>query len=163
MMASGQKNLYYTRQLISRQLICNDKVNQLRHARYLGSAENLVAHMAAHADLLRPKFEAVLEVLEQELSPVGIGKWTAPKGGYFISLDLPKGTAERTCTLAKEAGIVLTPAGATFPYGKDPMDSNLRIAPSFPTIEEITKATGVLCLCAKIACCEIRQNGDSNE
>jgi DNA-binding transcriptional MocR family regulator len=140
--------------LLSKQFICNDKVNQLRHARFFGDFDGLLAHMKKHADILRPKFESVLEIFERDLRPCGIGQWVKPRGGYFISLDLPVGTAARTHALCAQLGVVLTPAGATFPYGKDPLDSNLRIAPSYPSKEELRAAAEVLCLCARIAVCE---------
>ena len=153
-LATSARNRAFTKKLLSKQFICNDKVNQLRHARFFGDYEGLMAHMKKHADILRPKFEAVIDAFERELAPCGVGSWNKPRGGYFISLDLPEGTAKRTHALCKELGVVLTPAGATFPYGKDPKDSNLRIAPSCPTPEELRLATEVLCLCAKIAACE---------
>lgn len=153
-LATSVRNRMYARKLQSKQFICNDKVNQLRHARFFGDYEGLMAHMKKHADILRPKFEAVIETFERELAPCGVGSWYKPRGGYFISLDLPEGTAKRTHALCKELGVVLTAAGATYPYGIDPRDSNLRIAPSYPTSEELAKAANVLCLCAKIAACE---------
>ena len=110
--------------------------------------------MKKHAAILRPKFEAVLEIFERELAPAGVGEWTKPKGGYFISLDLPEGTAKRTYELAKEAGVTLTKVGATFPYGVDKLDRNLRIAPSFPSVKDLKQAAELLCLCAKIAAVE---------
>ena len=153
-MAMSASNRAYAKKSLTKQFICNDKVNQLRHARFFGDFEGLKKHMKAHADLLRPKFEAVLHTFEKELSPHGVGSWSSPNGGYFISLDLPEGTAKRTYWLCTELGVVLTPAGATFPYGVDPKDSNLRIAPSFPSPEEMRSAAEVLCLCAKIATIE---------
>ena len=150
MMASGKQNMDYAMDIISMQTIGNDKMNQLRHLRFLENAEAVKAHMKKHAELLRPKFEAVLEVFERELAPFGVGSWTSPKGGYFISLDLPEGTATKTYHRAKALGVVLTPVGATFPYGKDPRDSNLRIAPSFPTVEDLKTAAEILAVCAKI-------------
>ena len=149
--ASSDRNLAYARKAFRKQSICYDKVNQLRHARYFGSAEGVRAHMKKHAAILRPKFEAVEEIFERELGACGIGSWTKPRGGYFISLDLPDGTAKRTYDLCKAAGVTLTAVGETFPYGIDPRDRNLRIAPSFPTVAELTSAAEVLCLCAKIA------------
>jgi len=153
-MAMSPRNRAYARKFLSKQFICNDKVNQLRHARFFGDFEGLKAHMRAHADILRPKFEAVLRTFEEQLTPCGIGGWSSPRGGYFISLDLPNGTAKHTYWLCADLGVVLTPAGATFPYGIDPNDSNLRIAPSFPSAEEMRSAAEVLCLCAKIAAIE---------
>ena len=149
MMASGEKSIAYAKSIIAKQIICTDKINQLRHLRYFGNADNVRAHMKEHAAILRPKFEAVLKIFDEDLG--GVGVYTRPKGGYFISLDLPAGTAKRTYTLAAEAGVKLTSCGATFPYGVDPLDSNLRIAPSFPPIDELRTAAKVLCVCAKIA------------
>lgn len=144
-------NMAFARKIISKQTICADKVNQLRHLRFFGDAAGVRAHMKKHAAILRPKFEAVEAIFENELAPCGIGAWTKPKGGYFISLDLPEGTAKRTFALCGEAGVKLTQVGATFPYGIDPKDGNLRIAPSFPSPEELSAAAKVLCTCAKIA------------
>ncbi|MDR2687278.1 MAG: aminotransferase class I/II-fold pyridoxal phosphate-dependent enzyme [Oscillospiraceae bacterium] len=131
------------------QTIGPDKLNQLRHANYFKDAAGVRAHMRKHAEILRPKFEAVLEILQRELA--GVASWTAPRGGYFISLDLPAGCAKRTVQLCGEAGVALTPAGAPYPYGNDPEDRNIRIAPTFPPIGELIAATELLCLCAKMA------------
>lgn len=150
--AASPANIAEIRARMFVQTIGPDKLNMLRHARYFKDAAGVRQHMQQHAQILRPKFEAVLELLERELS--GIASWTAPRGGYFISLDLPAGCAKRTAQLCKEAGVVLTPAGATFPGGRDPEDRNLRIAPTFPPIEELRAATQLLCLCAKIAAAE---------
>ena len=136
--------------IISMQTIGNDKLNQLRHLYFFEDADTVRAHMKKHAELLRPKFEAVLNIFERELAPAGVGSWTKPKGGYFISLDLPEGTATTTYNRAKALGVILTPVGATFPYGKDPHDSNLRIAPSFPAVKDLETAAEILCLCAKL-------------
>lgn len=136
------------------QTIGPDKLNQLRHARIFTSLDKVLEHMKKHADVLRPKFEIVLDRFEKEFGGLNIAEWTKPKGGYFISLNLPEGCAKRTHTLCKEAGLVLTNAGATFPYGKDPKDSNLRIAPSYPDNEEITLAAELLAICVKIAIIE---------
>ena len=154
MMASGKENMDYAKSIMKNQIICNDKINQLRHALFFKDAKGVRAHMKKHAALLRPKFEMVLNTFEKELAPVGVGRWTKPKGGYFISLDLPEGTAKRTYELAKNVGVTLTKVGDTFPYGKDPLDQNLRIAPSFPSISDLEKASEVLCLCAKMAAVE---------
>jgi len=134
------------------QTIGHDKLNQLRHARYFKDLAGIKAHMKRHAEILRPKFEAVLDILARDLT--GICTWTAPRGGYFISLDLPAGCAARTAQLLKEAGVTLTPAGATFPHGRDPGDRNLRIAPTFPPLEELVAATELLTICARIAVLE---------
>ncbi len=154
MMASGSENMAFSKSIVSKQTICNDKINQLRHLLYFKNAEGVYAHMKKHAAILRPKFEAVLEIFDRELTSAGIGSFTRPKGGYFISLNLPEGTAKRTYNLAKELGVTLTKVGDTFPYGIDPADSNLRIAPSFPEKEQLIKASEVLCLCAKMAAAE---------
>ena len=136
------------------QTIGPDKLNQLRHARIFTSLDKVFEHMKNHADVLRPKFEIVLERFEKEFGGLNIAEWTKPKGGYFISLNLPEGCAKRTHALCKEAGLVLTGAGATFPYGNDPKDSNLRIAPSYPDNEEINLAAELLAICVKIAVIE---------
>ena len=136
------------------QTIGHDKLNQLRHARFFGDVDGLMKHMMKHADIMRPKFEAVLESFDEELAPLGIAEWTKPLGGYFISLDVKEGCAKRVVSLCKEAGLVLTGAGATYPYGKDPKDANIRIAPSFPTVEELKTACEVLVLCVKLASAE---------
>ncbi len=137
------------------QTIGHDKLNQLRHARFFKDAAGVRAHMRLHAEILRPKFEMVLGILERELGGTGIARWTAPRGGYFISLDLPMGCARRAHALCREAGVTLTGAGATFPHGRDPEDKNLRIAPTFPPLEELRQAAELLALCAKIAALEI--------
>ena len=132
------------------QTIGHDKLNQLRHARFFGDIHGMVQHMKKHADILRPKFETVLEVLERELGGLEIGSWIAPRGGYFISFDALEGCAKAIVAKCKEAGVTLTGAGATFPYKKDPKDSNIRIAPSFPTPEEMAMATDLFVLCVKM-------------
>ena len=131
------------------QTIGYDKLNQLRHARFL--KDNLKAHMHKHADVIRPKFLAVQEALENGLSEDDIARWTRPNGGYFISLDVPAGLAEKVVRMAAEAGVILTPAGATYPYGKDPEDRNIRIAPTFPMLEEVESAMDILILCTRLA------------
>ena len=133
---------------LSVMMVGPDKVNQLRHSRFL--AGRLDQHMLRHAEILKPKFDIVDQILQTELAPLGIATWTRPKGGYFVSLDVLPGTAAETVRLAKTTGLTLTPAGATFPGGKDPMDSNIRIAPTFATTEEITTAMEVLVLCVKL-------------
>lgn len=144
-------NIAWLRRHMSLQIICNDKVNQLRHVRYFGDLEGLREHMRKHAVLLRPKFAVVQETLERELGGLGLAEWTKPLGGYFVSLDAPEGCAKRVIALCGDAGVVMTPAGATFPYGEDPEDRNIRIAPSFPSVEELQQAAELLCLCVKIA------------
>ncbi|MGN0401501.1 MAG: aminotransferase [Acetatifactor sp.] len=153
-MASSKANLEFVRKSMTIQTIGYDKVNQLRHVRYFKNIDGIKAHMKKHADMLRPKFEAVQQVLERELSGLGIGTWTKPNGGYFISFDAMEGCAKRIVAKCKEAGVILTGAGATFPYGIDPADSNIRIAPSFPTPEEMAMATDLFVLCVKLVSVE---------
>lgn len=152
--ASSKANLDAVRQSMTIQTIGYDKVNQLRHVRYFKDIEGIKVHMKKHADLMRPKFEAVLGVLDKELTGLGIGAWTKPNGGYFISFDAMDGCAKAIVAKCKEAGVVLTGAGATFPYKKDPKDSNIRIAPSFPTPEDMAKATDLFVLCVKLVSVE---------
>ena len=135
-------------------MIGPDKLNQLRHVRYFGTVENLRAHMRRHADLIRPKFELINEFLTREFEGTGLVEWLMPKGGYFISLETLPGCAKRTIALAKEAGVTFTSAGATYPYGVDPQDSNIRLAPTFAPIEQISPTMEVLCICIKIASLE---------
>ncbi len=152
--ASSQANLDAIRKSMTIQTIGYDKVNQLRHVRYFKDINGIKAHMKKHADMMRPKFQAVIQVLEQELSGLGIGSWTNPNGGYFISFDAMEGCAKAIVAKCKEAGVTLTGAGASYPYGKDPKDSNIRIAPSFPTPEEMAMATDLFVLCVKLASVE---------
>ena len=152
--ASSAANLNAMKKSMTIQTIGYDKINQLRHARYFKDIEGLKAHMKKHADLMRPKFEAVLDVLDRELTGAGIGSWTRPNGGYFISFDAMEGCAKAIVAKCKEAGVILTDAGATYPYGKDPKDSNIRIAPSFPTPEEMAMATDLFVLCVKLVSVE---------
>ncbi|MCM1102124.1 MAG: aminotransferase class I/II-fold pyridoxal phosphate-dependent enzyme [Clostridium sp.] len=149
-MAASLANLKDAQRTMTLQTIGYDKINQLRHARYFKDLAGLKAHMRKHADLMRPKFEAVLEVLDRELADAGIGAWTRPDGGYFISFDAMEGCAKAIVAKCKEAGVVLTGAGATFPYGVDPKDSNIRIAPTYPTPEELALATDLFVLCVKL-------------
>ena len=148
--AASDENLAEIRKMMSVQTIGHDKLNQLRHARFFGDIHGMVQHMKKHADILRPKFDTVLSVLESELGGLEIGSWIAPRGGYFISFDALDGCAKAIVAKAKEAGLILTKAGATFPYGKDPKDSNIRIAPSFPTPEELEVAAQVFVLSVKL-------------
>jgi len=148
--AASTANLADIRKQMTIQTIGHDKVNQLRHARFFGDIHGIVEHMKKHAEILRPKFEAVLDVLDKELSGLEIGSWIRPRGGYFISFDSLEGCAKAIVAKAKEAGVVMTPAGATFPYGKDPQDSNIRIAPSFPTPEELAMAADIFVLSVKL-------------
>lgn len=153
-MASSKANLDDARKTMTIQTISYDKINQLRHVRYFKNLDGVMKHMMKHAAIMRPKFEAVIRVLDQELSGLGIGSWTEPHGGYFISFDSMEGCAKAIVAKCKEAGVVLTGAGATFPYGKDPKDSNIRIAPSFPTPEEMAEATDLFVLCVKLVSVE---------
>ena len=153
-LAASKANLDFIKKFMTIQTIGYDKVNQLRHVRYFKDAEGMKAHMMKHAEIMRPKFEAVLHVLEDELNGLEIGFWTEPKGGYFISFDALEGCAKKIVEKCKEAGVVLTGAGATYPYKKDPKDSNIRLAPSFPTPEELAMATDLFVLCVKIVSVE---------
>ncbi len=152
--ATSLENMNYIKKFMTTQIIGHDKINQLRHVRFFKNIDGLQAHMKKHADLMRPKFEAVLDILQAELSGLGIGSWTKPRGGYFISFDAMPGCAKAIVTKCKELGVVLTDAGATYPYGNDPEDSNIRIAPSFPTPEEMVEATKIFVLCVKLASIE---------
>lgn len=147
---SSEANLAQVKKQLSFQTIGHDKVNQLRHVRYFKNLDGLKDHMKKHAKIMRPKFETVIEILDKELSGLGIGSWTAPRGGYFISFDALKGCAKAIVAKAKEAGLVMTGAGATYPYGKDPQDSNIRIAPSYPTPEELAVAADIFVLSIKV-------------
>lgn len=152
--ASSRGNLECIKKSLTIQTIGYDKINQLRHARYFKDINGIKEHMKKHAALMRPKFEAVEETLERELGGLEIGAWTKPNGGYFISFDAMEGCAKAIVAKCKEAGVTLTGAGATFPYGKDPKDSNIRIAPSFPTPEEMAMATELFVLCVKLVSAE---------
>lgn len=152
--AASEKNLAWIRKTMTIQTIGYDKINKLRHVKYFKNIENMNAHMMKHAALMRPKFEAVLEVLDRELDGLEIGSYTRPNGGYFISFDAMEGCAKAIVAKCKEAGVVLTGAGATYPYGVDPKDSNIRIAPSFPTPEEMAAATDLFVLCVKLVSVE---------
>ncbi|MEA4831109.1 MAG: aminotransferase class I/II-fold pyridoxal phosphate-dependent enzyme [Oscillospiraceae bacterium] len=152
--AMSKANIKLVSSRLSIRTIGYDKINQLRHVRYFKNTKNIYDHMRLHANILRPKFKLVDDILSARLSGTGIASWTKPNGGYFISLDLMPGTAKRTWSLAKDAGVILTNVGATFPYGKDPADSNIRIAPTNVTLNELETALEVLCVCSKIAACE---------
>jgi DNA-binding transcriptional MocR family regulator len=148
--ATSKANLADMQKQMNAQLISHDKLNQLRHVRFLKDGAGLAAHMAKHAELLRPRFEAVDEILNKELAGLEVGTWTKPMGGYFVSFDSLDGCAKKIVAMCKEAGVVMTGAGATFPYGKDPKDSNIRIAPSFPSLEELKLAAEIFCVCVKL-------------
>ncbi len=152
--AASPNNVAFLKNRMKYQTIGPDKLNQLRHARNFRHISDVKAHMKKHADILRPKFEAVINELENQLGDKAIARWTNPKGGYFISLYVPHGCASRVEELCANAGMILTSAGATYPYGKDPDDSNIRIAPSYPSVEEIKKAAEVLCVAVKYATLE---------
>ena len=149
-MAASEANLADARRYMNYQTIGHDKLNQLRHVRFFKDMDGMHEHMKKHAAILRPKFEAVLSVLDNELGGLEIGSWSRPKGGYFISFDAMPGCAKAIVAKAKEAGVIMTKAGATYPYGKDPQDSNIRIAPSFPTPEELAAAAEVFVLSVKL-------------
>ncbi|MBE6636188.1 MAG: aminotransferase [Ruminococcaceae bacterium] len=152
--AASHNNLDDIRDQLTIQTIGHDKVNQLRHVRFFGDIDGMNAHMRKHADILRPKFETVLEILERELGGLGIGSWTKPKGGYFISFDSLDGCAKAIVSRCKKAGVVMTGAGATYPYGRDPQDANIRIAPSYPPLADLKLATELFTLCVKIVSIE---------
>jgi len=153
-MASSRANLDYMEKLLNIQMISYDKVNQLRHVLYLKDKETTLALMKRHAEIMLPKFQCVLRWLAQEIEPLEIATWQKPKGGYFVSVNTAPGLAKRTLALCKEAGVTMTGAGATFPYGKDPADSNIRIAPSLPPVAELEKAMDIFCTCLKLAALE---------
>ena len=150
-LATSLNNLEDIRRQLKIQTIGYDKVNQLRHVRFFKDIHGMVEHMRKQADIIRPKFEMVEDILEQELSGLGIGEWTKPIGGYFISFDSLPGCARDIVARAKKAGVIMTNAGATWPYGKDPTDSNIRIAPTFPTLEDLRTAASLFALCVKIS------------
>ena len=152
--AASQNNLVDIKKQLRIQTIGHDKVNQLRHVRFFGDIHGMVEHMKKHADILRPKFEAVLETLDRELEGLGIGTWTTPKGGYFIAFDSLDGCAKAIVAKCKKAGLVMTGAGATYPYGKDPHDSNIRIAPSYPPLNDLKQAMELFALCVKLVSVE---------
>lgn len=153
-MAAGADDVARIKKLLAAQMICPDKTNQLRHVRYFKNADGLRAQAARHADIIRPKFDAVLARLEKESEGLSFVSWRKPNGGYFISLDVLPGTAARTVALAAEAGVILTPAGSTWPYHRDLNDGNIRIAPTFPSVKDITMAAELLCICFKLAAVE---------
>ena len=148
--AASKANLEDIKKQMRIQTIGHDKLNQLRHVRFFKNIDGMKAHMMKHAALLRPKFEVVVTTLDRELSGLGIGKWINPRGGYFVSFESMNGCAKEIVAKAKEAGVVLTEAGATFPYKKDPNDSNIRLAPSFPTVDELQQAMDLFVICVKL-------------
>ena len=152
--ATSKANLEWIQKRLTIQTISYDKVNQLRHVRYFKDVDGIKAHMRKHAEFLRPKFDAVLDIFNTELAETGAGSWTKPMGGYFISFETVPGCTKAVVAKCKEAGVVLTGAGAPFPYGVDPEDSNIRIAPSYPTPEELTTAAKLFALCVKLVTVE---------
>lgn len=153
-MATSAANIAYFTKLFTVQMISQDKINQLRHVRYLKNKEHTIEIMKIHAKHLAPKFNTVADILDEQIKPLGFAHWNRPKGGYFISFNTMPGTAKRALALCAEAGVVFTPAGATFPYGLDPDDSNIRIAPSLPPLDELVQAMQVFCTCIKLAALE---------
>nr|WP_326126047.1 aminotransferase class I/II-fold pyridoxal phosphate-dependent enzyme [uncultured Oscillibacter sp.] len=152
--ACSEANMAYMEKLLTAQVISFDKVNQQRHVLYLKDKAHTLELMKRHAAIMGPKFRCVVDMLDREIAPLDIASWRRPKGGYFVSLNAMPGTAKRTLALCKEAGVTMTGAGATFPYGKDPRDSNIRIAPSLPPVEELEQAMEVFCVCLKMAALE---------
>lgn len=152
--AASKANIDFIKSQMTYQTIGFDKLNQLRHAKYFKDFNGIQEHMRHHAAIIQPKFNVVLYALDKEIAPLGIGSWKKPKGGYFISFNSLEGCAKRIVSLAKEAGVVMTGAGATYPYGKDPHDSNIRIAPTFPSVEELSTAMEIFCVCVKLASVE---------
>ena len=148
--ATSLNNLEEIKAQLTNQTIGHDKVNQLRHVRFFGDINGMKEHMKKHAAIIRPKFEAVLEILDRDLAPYGIGEWTRPKGGYFISFDAPEGCAKAIVDRAKKVGVTMTGAGATFPYKKDPKDSNIRIAPTFPSLSDLRTAMEIFTVCVRL-------------
>ena len=153
-MASSEANVAYISKLFAAQMISQDKINQLRHVRFLKNKENTIEIMKKHAAIMAPKFDVVSHYLNTQIKPLGFANWVDPLGGYFVSFNTMPGTAKRALALCKEAGVEMTPAGATYPYGKDPQDSNIRIAPSLPPVSELEQAMDVFCTCIKLAALE---------
>lgn len=152
--AASKANIDFIKSQMTYQTIGFDKMNMLRHVNFFKNYDGIKAQMKRHAAIIRPKFEVVLNMLEAEIAPLGIASWVNPKGGYFISFNAMDGCAKRIVGLAKQAGVVMTGAGATYPYGKDPHDSNIRIAPTYPAIDELRQAMEVFCVCVKLASVE---------
>lgn len=153
-MAASNANMNVFTERYNYEIISYDKLNMLRHIRFFKNYDGMLKHMQLHKKVLKPKFEIVVNTLEKELKPCNIGDWTKPNGGYFVSVDVLPGTAKRVVALCKEAGVILTGAGATYPLGKDPDDKNIRIAPSFPPNDELQTAMDVFCVCTRLAACE---------
>lgn len=155
-LSSSESNLSALKQHLAYQTIGPDKVNQLRHVRFLKDAPTLATHMAKHAAIVQPRFDAVLQVLQTELTDTGMGNWTKPVGGYFISFDSLPGLAKEIIQLAGDIGVKLTPAGATYPYGDDPRDCNIRLAPTFPSLEDVQASAEAFVVCVKLASVRLR-------
>lgn len=153
-MAASDANMNVFAERYNYEIISYDKLNMLRHVKYFKNYDGVLKHMQLHKKVLKPKFEIVLNTLDKELTPTEVGEWTNPNGGYFVSVDVLSGTAKRVVSLCREAGLILTGAGATYPLGKDPEDKNIRIAPSFPPNDELQTAMDVFCICTKLAACE---------
>ena len=150
-MAASRENIDELKKYLGISIISYDKMNQLRHVKFFGTFENMCEHMKKHRDIIKPKFDLVCEMLEKEIAPLGIGEWTVPQGGYFISFNALEGCAKKIVKLCADAGVTLTGAGATFPYGKDPEDKNIRLAPTYPSLEDLAKAMQLFVICVKIA------------
>ena len=153
--AASKENIDFIKSQMTYQTIGFDKLNQLRHVRFLPTIEAVKEHMKKHAEFLRPRFEAVERKLTEGLGDTGCATWTHPRGGYFVSFDGPDGSAQKVAALCADLGVKLTPAGATWPYGKDPRDTNIRIAPSYPTVEDLEAALDVLVLAVKLVAAEL--------
>jgi DNA-binding transcriptional MocR family regulator len=147
MVAGSEKNMAFIKKHLALQTIGPDKLNQLRHVLFLKDMDGITAHMKKHREIIKPKFDAVQRILEKEIGELNIAKWSKPKGGYFISLDVQEGCAKKVVQMASEAGLKLTPAGATYPLKEDPQDRNIRIAPTFPPLEDIEQAMELLAIC----------------
>lgn len=152
--AGSDSNIKSIKERWAAQIISYDKLNQLRHIKYLGNAQGMIDYMQKHKEIIKPKFDLVINSFREQLGDKGIAYWTEPKGGYFISLDVMHGTASRVGELCKQAGVTLTSVGATYPYGKDPDDTNIRVAPTFPSMEELEKCCDILCLSVQLAAAE---------
>ena len=153
-MGASKQNVEELKKYLGISIISYDKMNQLRHVKFFGTFANMQEHMKKHKDIIAPKFELVCKTLEKEIAPLGIGEWTEPKGGYFVSFNALNGCAKRIVKLCSEAGVTLTGAGATFPYGVDPDDKNIRIAPTYPSIEDLGKAMELFVISVKLASAE---------
>jgi len=153
-MGASQKNVEELKKHLGISIISYDKMNQLRHVKFFGTFKNMCEHMKKHMAIIAPKFEIVCQTLEKEIAPLGIGSWTKPEGGYFVSFNALNGCAKRIVQLCSEAGVTLTGAGATFPYGVDPDDKNIRIAPTYPPVDELKKAMELFVICVKLASAE---------